>query len=59
MKGIKLLLLGISFILFFVYADSFMNTGAPNAATNLIIGIGAFSPIVGMILCIWGFFKKD
>lgn len=54
----KLMLLGIAFIAFFSYAQYYMN-GADSVISNIIIIIGVFFPIVGLILCIAGFFVKD
>ena len=57
--GIKLSLLGIGLIAFFPYAESFMNVSDQTFFGSVIAGFGAFSPLIGLILCISGIFVKD
>ncbi|MDE6412587.1 MAG: hypothetical protein K2K42_01630 [Eubacterium sp.] len=56
--GIKLSLLGIGLIAFFPYAERFMDTNQ-DVFGNIIAGFGAFSPLIGLALCIAGLFVKD
>ncbi|MGN0535650.1 MAG: hypothetical protein ACI4IR_06605 [Eubacterium sp.] len=58
--GIKLQLLGIALIAFVNYAITFSGSSSTtNIFADIILSIGAFSPLVGLILCIVGFFFKD
>ncbi len=56
---IKLLLFGIALIAFFPYAWCLMENGEPDFFSNIIITIGLFSPIIGLIFCIVGLFMKN
>lgn len=58
--GIKFILYGISLILFFFYAQSFQNTGeTASFFETIILTIGSFSPLVGIVLCAIGLFIKE
>lgn len=59
MKNYKLLLFGISLILFGIFAIQAGQISDPDIVLNIIVGIGTFSPIVGIVLCVIGFFRKD
>lgn len=56
--SIKLMLLGIALIAFFPYAQSFMQSNQ-DFFGSLIAGFGAFSPLIGLILCIIGMFSNN
>ena len=56
--NIKLMLFGIALIVFFPYSERFMDTNQ-DLFGNIIAGFGAFSPLIGLALCIAGLFVKD
>lgn len=56
--SIKWMLLGIAFILLFPMGDSL--SGAHHTVVSAVLcAAGIFGPIIGLPLCIYGFFKKD
>lgn len=58
--GIKFILFGIALILFFFYAQSWQNTGeTASFFATIILTIGSFSPLVGIVLCVIGLFFKE
>ena len=60
MKNIKMILFGIALILFGIFASILSGqAGDYDFLLTIIIGFGVFSPIVGLILCAVGFFRKD
>lgn len=56
--GIKLLLLGIALITFFPYAERFMDIDQ-SIIEGIIAAFGAYSPLIGLVLCVAGLFVKD
>ena len=59
MKKIKIMLLGIVFILLGIYGSSFFDTSNGDFFVDLFIGFGLFSPFVGLIIFFCGFFMKE
>ncbi len=58
-KNYKFILFGISLIQFGIFATPAGQVSDLDIILTIIVGIGAFSPIVGIILCAIGFFRKD
>ncbi|GEM_PF-5661257 len=58
--SIKLMLLGIGFMMFSFYANSIMSMQNVHMGIfeSIISVMGAFLPLLGLILCIIGFFHK-
>lgn len=58
--GIKLILFGIALILFFFYSQSWQNTGeTASFFETIILTLGSFSPLIGIVLCTIGLFIKE
>lgn len=60
--SIKLMLLGIGFMTFFIYANAINNNlqnTSPGIYESVISVLGAFLPPIGLVLCIIGFFIKE
>lgn len=56
--GIKIMLFGIALIAYFPYAQAAMNDPDPGIFVSILIVIGTFSPIIGLVLCIIGLLYK-
>lgn len=57
-KNIKLMLLGIAFITYGAYSMQFMPYNNDYFA-GMTLFIGSVTPIIGMLICIIGYFFKD
>ena len=59
MKKIKIMLLGIVFILLGIYGTFVFGTANGGFYANLLACFGLFSPYVGLIIFFCGFFMKE
>lgn len=57
-KNIKLMLLGIAFITYGAYSMQFMPYNNDYFAGTTLF-IGSLTPIIGMIICIIGYFSNN
>lgn len=60
--GIKWLLMGLALIAFAIpFSVSFNPTSSSSGFSfeTILITFCAFSPFIGLAMCIYGFFKKD
>lgn len=55
--SVKLMLLGISFMVFSTYSNN-VNGGGESIFEGIIAVLGAFLPIIGLIICIIAMFIK-
>lgn len=59
MKKIKTMLFGIVFILLGIYGTSMFGASNAGLYVDFLIGLGLFSPYIGLIIFFYGFFKKE